>query len=77
MKVVPITNEETIVKRSRLADLERKEQAHDAYLRAVMKMRDRRMGVSARAQDTAAGPREWSNGWLAALREFAEEVARA
>lgn len=75
MNVVPIHHDETIVKRDHLAELERIKRAHDAYMAATEKMRVRQVEVLDHlAWDQRA---EWSRGWLACLREFAEAVVRA
>lgn len=81
MNVVPIHSNEVIVKRDRLAELERIKRAHDAYMAATEKMRVRQVEVLDKQFDArgngASGKAEWCSGWLACLREFAEEVVRA
>lgn len=67
---------EVVVKRTRLEELERKERAHDAYMAATRRMRVRQDEMlRAKAQGGEIGG--YAFGWLAAMREFAEEVVKA
>ena len=75
MNVVPIHHDEVIVKRDRLAALERTERAHDAYMRATEKMRSRQVAILDAVEAGKGTPRH--DGWLDAMREFAEAVVLA
>lgn len=60
---------ETVVDRRRLVDLERKAAVVDAYEDAARDMRDRQAEYLYRPERDA-----FADGWLAALREYAELV---
>lgn len=81
MRVLPINNDESIVKTARVDDLVRKERAHDAYMSATHTMRMRMIEVRDKLADAtdngATGKAEWCAGYIAAMREFAEAVVRA
>ncbi len=81
MKVLPINNDESIVKTARLDDLVRKERAHDAYMSATNTMRMRMIEVRDKMADAidngATGKADWCAGYIAAMREFAEAVVLA
>lgn len=64
-----VARHETIVRRARLSELERKERAHDVYVGAVRAMTDHmaREGITARVT-------EWQAGWLDCTRTFAEYI---
>ena len=62
---------ETVVRRDRLAELERKAAVVDAYEAAAREMRNRQGAMLARPQRD-----EYATGYLDALREFAELVVR-
>lgn len=67
---------ETIITEKRQAELEQKERAHDAYMRATRRMRVRQDAVLDKARDprTSTIPRAKAEGWLAAMHEFGEVV---
>lgn len=69
--------DEVVVKRGRLAELERKEQAHDAYMKAVDKMRLRQIEVLDRLPAADMDEMTWAKGWLSCLHEFSEAVVLA
>lgn len=74
-----VLSTEAVIPRARLEELERKERAHDAYMRATKKMRVRQDAVIRHHNDprTSAVPRARDAGWLAAMSEFSEAVIEA
>lgn len=66
-----LTRDQVAVKRSRLAELERKERAHDDYLAAT-----RMMGQRVRVQwkDTPQFDTEYATGYTQCLRDFCQLV---
>lgn len=70
LRTAILHNSETKIERSRLAELERKERAHDAYVRATRKMAD------ADALAATFEQKDYILGWRDCLRKFSELVVR-
>lgn len=70
MRTTLLANNETKITKARLEELERKERAHDAYVRATRKMGDRLAALQ------EGLPREDLSGYRAAIRDFSELVVR-
>jgi len=65
----------------KLAKLQEKARAHDQYLAATKRMRERQAQVMLSMEDDSLmvplPSRGWHAGWLACLREFSEAVKDA
>jgi len=71
MRATILAPDEEIIKRKRREELEGKERAHDAYVRATKRMRVERALRLARI----APESEFTQGYHAALGDFAQAVA--
>jgi len=75
---------EVAISEGRLSELEAKERAHDAYLRATQRMRERRAeAMRQRSDETVAEEHRklaaacdfaWKVGWLSCLNTFSNLV---
>jgi hypothetical protein len=69
IRLVVMQKDEIPIARARLAELERKERAHDSYLEATQKMRT--------LTRVEAGAPLFREGWRACLRAFSQAVIDA
>ena len=73
VKRIDLRNHETVITKDRLAELERKERAHDAYLWAVRRMAD----LSRHVCSNEGYQRPFVEGFEACLVEFSQAVVDA
>jgi len=69
IRLAVMQRDEIPIARARLAELERKEKAHDSYLEATRKMRA--------LMERELLPASFREGWRACLREFSQAVIDA
>jgi hypothetical protein len=76
MRLTYLQQGEVAISTKRLADLERIERAHSAYLEAAQKMRGRLVEMEQMSQ-SRHDRGLYGLGWLACLRQFSEAVLDA
>jgi hypothetical protein len=70
IRLAVMQKDEIPIARTRLAELERIKKAHDSYLEATQKMRERQAVMQ-------NNPQHFARGWRACLNEFSQAVIDA